>query len=280
MTHTFARALLRLVAATLLAACSGDSDGTTIVSPETPAAPPQSEATRAQLLSLSLQIQRIDMYPFERQMLLALTTYDRTVPVPTPIQPTWTSSNPAVATVSSLGHHSGEVLAISPGTFTITATVEGKSASVTLAVVPTPGVEATILEVESFTMIEFQYPGATGRWFYAPQLRVRIRGNANGASITRLDFTIPGLGSAPSCNTYIRFSGGSTVELFPEIYGDYPYTLEQVGVRASGADARATLTLTDSNGKDRTLVLTGKIVAGSLPTTYTGGNPAWLCGRP
>lgn len=46
----------------------------------------------------------------------------------------WSSDRPTVATVSS----TGEVLAVAPGTATIEATVEGRSARVTLTIVPRP----------------------------------------------------------------------------------------------------------------------------------------------
>ncbi len=57
----------------------------------------------------------------------------------------WTSSNPAVATVSPRLSASPVVTAVSSGTATITATVGGKSASATITVSTTPGITALMV---------------------------------------------------------------------------------------------------------------------------------------
>jgi hypothetical protein len=141
----------------------------------------------------------------------------------------------------------------------------------------TSQVSTAVLIVDSFRMIEFTYPLATDYWHYAPQVRVRVSGNAGQATITRMEFSIPGLGAAPPCNSGVRFSSGEQLDLFKEIYGDYQYSITAHTTRSTGNEATLTVTITDSQGTDRRLVVKGPIVPGALPETYTGGNPAFQC---
>ncbi len=146
---------------------------------------------------------------------------------------------------------------------------------------PVPGVIPPLptggsVQVAAFRMIEFQYP-SSGRWHYAPQLT--LVGPAEGLSdvITRITFEIPGLGRIPPCNAFLVLNSGQTMDLFTEIYGEYSFTIDQTGSRATSDIASAVLTLKDSRGTETTLAFSGKIVAGALPTTYTGGRPPFIC---
>ena len=136
---------------------------------------------------------------------------------------------------------------------------------------------SAVLTVDSFSIIEFTYPTATNFWYYAPKVQVHVSGDAGQATISRMEFDIPGLGAAPPCNSGFRLNKGEQLELFTEIYGDYSYMLTAFETRSTGGDATLTVTVTDSQGTDRRLVVKGRIVPGALPETYTGGSPAFQC---
>lgn len=155
--------------------------------------------------------------------------------------------------------------------------VDGRQPYATLVGPSTvPSTSSSLILVDSFLVIEFAYPSAAG-YQYAPQLRVHEAGNGSGAVLTGLDFDIPGIGPAPPCRTLFGIGAGQTVDLFREIYGDYQYVISRQDARATGEDATATITVTDRRGANTKLTVTGKIVHGALPDTYTGGNPAWVC---
>ena len=114
-----------------------------------------------------------------------------------------------------------------------------KSADAVRPVATTTYAGANVV-VESFTVLDVQYPSGTGDWCYAPQLAVR--------------------GTRPN-------------ELFREIYGDFQITFDSGnGARATGPVAFAHLAVTDSTGL-HVVTVAGPIVAGLFPTTYTGGSP-------
>jgi hypothetical protein len=134
-----------------------------------------------------------------------------------------------------------------------------------------------VLTVDSFSIIEFTYPTATNFWYYAPQVRVRVSGDAGEATISRMEFDIPGLGAMPPCNSGFRLNKGEQLDLFTEVYGDYAYILTAFATRSTGSDATLTVTVTDSQGTDRRVVVKGRIVPGKLPETYSGGTPVFQC---
>ena len=125
-------------------------------------------------------------------------------------------------------------------------------------------------------MIEFQYP-SSAQWYYAPQIRIKEIGNMNGARVTGFHFDIPGLDAAPSCRMFLGITGGSAVDLFQEIYGDFQLAIFSPGNRSTGGEATAYITVTDGRGTQRRIVVAGPIVPGELPKTYTGGGVAWTC---
>ncbi len=255
-----------------LGACSGDTPVTpAIMSPSTPA------ATVSLTLALSKPSTGI---PVAESVTVVATTKDNTGTVMSPAVPvTWRTSDSTIASVTAFGSTAATVIGKHPGVVTITATLPGLTATIAVVVLPGEDTAAPLLVIESFRMVEFQYPGYAD-WFYAPQIRLRETRGASGAVMTKLEFVIPGLLAAPPCNASVPVGSGQTIDLFQEIYGDYQYTISATGVRASGADATAIMTVTDGRGRNTKLVVTGPVVPGALPTTYTGGNPAWTCSFP
>jgi hypothetical protein len=115
-----------------------------------------------------------------------------------------------------------------------------------------------------------EYP-ADSRWFYAPLVHIDA-GSEASATLTGFSFSIPGLGSTGKFCAALPLPPGFQFELFREIYGDYEFTIDNPGHRATEAAGTATINLTDDAGVATTRTLTGPIVPGSLPTTYSGGN--------
>jgi hypothetical protein len=264
----------------LFTACSGSDR---IVVPEQPSTP--SLPAPAPILRLALRVHRTEMRPQERQLIVLDASNDNGTPILETVPPTWTSSDPTVVSVSIVDGRTGDLTALSPGEVSITATFGGKTVSAGITVLrpiapPSAPPIASVggFEVESFSMVEFQYPSAPGRWFYAPLMRVRARDDGNGAAITLLDFEISGFGSLPVCNAFIHIGPGGAKDLFLEIYGDYQLAFfHRDGTRATGTSAQVVINVRDGAGIKRSLTVTGPIVSGALPTTYTGRNPEWLC---
>jgi uncharacterized protein YjdB len=100
---------------------------------------------------------------------LAATVKDANGAVVTDRLVTWTSSNPTVATVGT----SGAVLAVSPGSATITATSEGKTAAAVVTVTPVP-VGSVVVSPSTLALTTTGRPGA---------LTATVK-DANGAVVT------------------------------------------------------------------------------------------------
>lgn len=139
---------------------------------------------------------------------------------------------------------------------------------------PPPGPPAAVLAVSSFSMIEFQDPAQPGRWHYAPQIRVTETAGRSAATITRMMFTLPGLGNPfPLCSPGTLVQPGESESLFVELNGDYEIVFDyNDGVRASAGDATAAIIYRDNAGRTDTLTVRGPVTAGNLPSTNTGGN--------
>ena len=189
----------------------------------------------------------------------------------------WSSSSPSTLEVTSPGYAVARIRGLSAGVATVSATVQGKSQTVLISVSDLPVPSGAVLVVDSFSVVEFQYPSAPNNWYYAPLVRVRETGLGNALAVVGYDFIIPGFGPAPPCATYRPVGRGVTLDLFREVYGDYGYTLWNSGARAAGRVATALITVRDGSGPPTTLTVTGPIVSGSLPTTYTGGTVEWRC---
>jgi len=268
--------LLRACALMLaLAACSGDSPVAVGTGQEVPRlTPPTAPITVAPatmiLRSTSSSIHQTQMTN------LRLDARDARGADLFPVV-AWATSDASVVSVNSSDMIVSRITGIAVGTATITASVAGRSASIVITVLPALTGEGTLLVVESFRVIEFQYPSSPGHYYYAPEVRLRETANGAGAAITALDFAIPGFGPVPSCMTFRRVDPGAVLDLLPETYGDFAYAIYKPGERASGTEASMTLTVTDGLGIGRKLTATGPIVPGVLPTTYTGGSGLPTC---
>lgn len=126
----------------------------------------------------------------------------------------------------------------------------------------------TVLTVEALHVTEY------GAWSYVPHLRVAASADGGAAYITKVTFRIPGISfrEISVCWVSAPVPPGTSVELFPEVYGDWPLVIGS-NVRASSARASATILFIDANGDARSLdVGSGLIEPGpEFPSTYSGG---------
>ncbi|MGK2960544.1 MAG: hypothetical protein ACSLFK_00210 [Gemmatimonadaceae bacterium] len=182
----------------------------------------------------------------------------------------WTSSNPQAVPVATNGNcgpqaacNRTSIYAIEKGTATVTATVAGVSASVSVAAyVDAPETDAVSLE---FSVVELG--SASGEdWAYAPLLRLTSRLDLD---VVAMRYTIPGASATSLCGSSKHVAAGQSLDLFPEIYGDYAL-VEGSGKRATGP-ASLTVFVQDVSGNVFKALASGAIVPGGMPTTYTGG---------
>jgi hypothetical protein len=186
-----------------------------------------------------------------------------------PVSAFWSSNDEQVITVNPFN---GSAAAVGPGHAMITARTSDFVAVATIAVAaPTNPGASDALVVDSFSMLG--YPSGLTTWSYAPQMRAHAM-PGHAASILVLKFSIPGLGNIPA------FGCGASLsvtprDLFGEVYGDW--LLEIGGAqRATGDSATATITFVD-NGTTAIRVVSGPIVQGGAPTSYTGGQNGGAC---
>ena len=189
----------------------------------------------------------------------------------------WRAETPGIVQVLTADFPVAHVRGLTAGVGIVTAESNGQSKSISLTVNPLPAPSGSAIVIDEFTVVEFQYPSAPGRWFYAPLVKVRETKLGMGAAIVAYDFIIPGLGSAPACNTYRPVGPGASLDLFREVYGDYGYTIDHGTVRATGQTATALISVVDGSSAPYLVTATGPIISGSLPTTYTGGTVNWAC---
>ena len=190
---------------------------------------------------------------------------------------TWTTSDAGVATVKSRGSRETAVTAMRPGVVTITATLQGRSVIQALTILSVPDAAGSLLVVESFRILEFQYPTAPGQWFYRSQMRLRVTGNNDSVVVTGMTFLIPGLGAVPPCKNVIMLSGNTPADVFTEIRSDLQFLGAQPGVRATGDEATVIVTVTDGRGVSTDIVARGEIVAVTFPQTPPGGGVSRKC---
>jgi hypothetical protein len=188
-----------------------------------------------------------------------------------PVSAFWVSNDERVLTVNALNGHA---VAVGPGHVMVTARLGDIIAVATMTVVTTTNVGVSdAIVVDSFSMVEFQYPSSPEAWSYAPLMRAHAR-PGHTASILVLAFSLPGFGNIPAFSCGARLSV-TPVDLFGEVYGDW---LLEIGhtQRATGDSATVTITFED-NGTPTIRMVSGPIVQGSLPTTYTGGVYGGAC---
>ena len=133
--------------------------------------------------------------------------------------------------------------------------------------------------VRSFEMIELEGAPGSGFWFYAPQVMVAESPGQAGLEMVGFELLdIPGF-PPPSMAFYahgLPVPPDRDVQLFPEAYGDYPMEFYlRDGSRSNGGSATIRLTYVDAGGRFHSTTVQGPIVAGALPSTYTGGCGHW-----
>ena len=194
----------------------------------------------------------------------------------------WKTNNPSVATVAVLGGGTvaeGIVFANQDGVATITVSAGDFSASTTVNVISNPPI-TNGLAIDAFSIIEFQYGSGPDYWHYAPKLRVRERTGAGYAQVIGVQLDIPDVGPTALCSTNRVVVAGQSDEMFREIYGDFELSFyKSNGARATPGQASATVFVRDEGGRFGRVTVTGPVVEGTLPTSYSGGriNNPWHC---
>ena len=189
-----------------------------------------------------------------------------------PVSAAWRTADEGVVSVNA---GEGRAIAVGKGQTMVTAKFGGLSATavVTVPEATNPGT-SNALVVDGFSFIEFHYPSAPGRFIYAPQMSAHA---ASGRTVQILTttFTIPGLGDAPMFGCGANLAA-TPKDLFGEVYGSWLLEIDGAG-RATGATGSVIVTFVDDTGATGTMNLSGDIVQGSLPTTYTGGTNGGAC---
>lgn len=274
-----ARAGASLAALVLFASCSGD--GPSAPQQKGPPPPPPPPVATFVRYAITPDAQTYRLGEEFRVRLVRVMSDSTRVPVLTSLDLLGDPTAPLVIfqtndAILALHPYTGIAVAIAPGG----AVVEARIDNVTLAraeitVTPPNGVVSGALVVHDFWMVEFQYPTAPDHWFYAPQMTLSA---APGRTVTLLTvrFSVPGLhGSVSwSCGGSL---GAESRLLNGEVYGDWTFTMDSPGYRASNDVPTATVTFVDDTGATGSATLNGTVVQGTLPTTYSGGRNGGPC---
>ncbi len=178
----------------------------------------------------------------------------------------WSSSNPAVA---SIGNASGDIVAVSPGSTTITAFSEGKTGSATLTVLPIPVASVSVtlgvgsLFVGSTTSSTVVLRDANGNVLTGRPITFTSSNNSvatvdAGGVVTAVG---PGVATITATSGTASGSAGITVALVP--VASVSVALGN-GTLFVGASTQAVADLRDANNN----VLTGRVV------TWVSSNPS------
>ena len=190
----------------------------------------------------------------------------------TAVKASWSSSNPTVLTVDTLGF----ATAIGVGQAVVTATVGSEYTTREISVIRPPGPSTSnALIVDEFSMIEFQQPGST-LWEYAPQMRVHTE-TGRDVAILSITFSIPGLRQIPSWGCLAAVPSAPS-ELNGIVYGDWASSITG-SQRATSTEVMATIVFLDDLVAIETTTAKGRIVGGSVPTIYFDENKGGLCYR-
>lgn len=185
---------------------------------------------------------------------------------------TWESADTTVARVRqpySPPSRFAMLDAVAPGTTTVTARTGGLTSTMSATVTAVSGGSVAVT-IQDFRMIEFQY-SPEGRYHYAPQVRVAVSGAA--VHVLRMEFMMPpeSTETMSVCAAAHWVAPGTASELFREVYGDYSITFDfNGGARVNARTVALKLYYVAQDGV-RTVTATGPVVAGGLPTTYSGG---------
>jgi hypothetical protein len=180
--------------------------------------------------------------------------------------PTWTTLNEAVLAINPI---TGVAAAVGVGTALVAVQADGLTATIAVTVIPpTPNPRgSSALTVNSFSVIELEYPSQPNHQYYAPQLNVTA---ASGMPVTvlTLRFNVPGIGDSLIVGCGGRIPAGASRDLNGEVYGDWLFTFDHDGTAATSTSATATVTFIDSTGATGSITTQGLIVSGTFPTTY------------
>ncbi len=250
----------------LLNACS---DSPTTASPAAagrfPTAP-QSPATAADNATLGFAAREI---PVGLRLMLTgpLVSKSTYFEIPGPLS--WSTSDAGVA---GLGYSSDDgnvqqVIGLEPGVAVISVAAPGGRASVPFTVLDTTSAPSPVV-VDDFYLIEFGEPENVG---YAPQFVLHDLTGKGESAVIGVSFDIPDVGSTPRC-AMLRKVQPAPTDLFREVYGDFELSIPGVNGNpiSAGQSIVAHLTLRVPGPFAKELTLVGRIVPGTLPTTYTG----------
>jgi len=248
----------------LLPGCSGDN------------ALPEPEAAR----SVPVSAIRITSSPASTvlvngsQLWVAASAYDaKGTLLPEQPEVTWESRDPAVVTVRTPdGPSQGNpatITAVGSGHTVVTATVDGVVGELAVAVLPPLPPGESSLSIVDFRWIEYAYPG-TDAWYYTPLVRVEEHGGT-GVDILGLEVI-----SRLSFCASIRLRAGESTDLVKELYGDWEFSLGPSGARADPSEeVTVVVEYRTGNGTRRSVSAKSRVIAGGLPTTYSGGVGRW-----
>jgi hypothetical protein len=262
----------------VLAACTKEAPVAPAIVP--PVLPPPSPPAMPETNSVWLSAGKTSLYEGEESLVQLRITTGSGQPLIARPGAIWTSSNPAVASVSPVGFDYGRVVGVSVGSAIITAKYEGKSDSLALWVAAAPFGSAELV-IESFSVLELEYSNNVYQWWYAPQIVAKASDASNAVEITNFQFSLPGLDNISPCRTNVQMPTQAT-QMFASYRGDFQLEFTGGGssagqVRATGPTATAIITVTDSRGVNRTMVVTGPIVRGPHPIIISALTPWWHC---
>jgi hypothetical protein len=186
----------------------------------------------------------------------------------------WGSWNAAILTINSV---TGVASAVGVGTVDVVVRAGGFTARKTIDVLPPTSTTSGALTIDSFSVIEFEYPSAPGQKYYAPQVLVRAA-STTAVTVLTLGFHIPGLlDPIPVIDCRGHVPAGETRQLNGEVYGDWAFALFGPGRAASGEPVTMSLIFVDATGDSGMITMTGPVVPGSLPEPDSSGASVAAC---
>jgi hypothetical protein len=182
--------------------------------------------------------------------------------------PEFLSTRSSVVAVNPV---TGNAVGVSAGSTEVRVTYGGFTARGVISVREPVVFGSTALTINDFTLQEIDGPGSG---YYAPQVRVSA---PPGRALTVLvvSFSIPGIGAFPPWSCGGAIVGSEPQELNGEVYGSW--TLEMSGTGVVTGDPTVTVTFLDDTGIAGVASLQGRIVQGSFPLTFTGGENGGPC---
>jgi len=191
----------------------------------------------------------------------------------------WVSENAPVASASPRPLGAVRIVGASPGNAAVAATSLGARAFVLVTVLPRSSDPSPVV-VDDFRVIAVRLVPSDD-WYYAPSIVLRDTSATGGSAVIRSNFELPDSPPTPECATEREIPRVGR-ELFPEAQGAYGWTIgSSIGVLPLSGQAIVHLTVRTGAGTAVTVAVTGPIVVGTIPTTYSDDPPpaeALLCG--